>query len=42
MSDMHIQMYDCINLRQTFNMYASVDVADIHICIQVLIYDIHT
>ena len=41
MSDMHIHMYDSINLWQTYNMYVSVDVTDIHICILVLIYDIH-
>ena len=42
MSDMHIHMHGSINVWQTYTMYASVDVTDIHICILVLIYDIHT
>ena len=42
MSDMHIHMYGSINVWQAYTMYASVDVTDIHTCILVLIYDIHT
>ena len=39
---MHIHMYDSINLWQTYNMYVSVDVTDIYICMPVFIYDMHT
>ena len=42
MTDIHIHMYGSINVWQTYTMYVSVDVTDIHICMPVLIYDIHT
>ena len=42
MSDMNIHMYGSINVWQTYTMYVSVDVTDIHICMPVLTYDIHT
>ena len=41
----HTYMYmyaSTIDLFYTYNMYVSVDVTDIYICMPVFIYDIHT
>ena len=38
----HTCMYASIDLWYTYTMYVSVDVTDIHICMPVFIYDIHT